>query len=219
MGLGSFVRLFMTVCAMTWTLTARAEEFKKVDGLLPDRAEFDTPDGHYQQWGSYVDCKANALRGILAFKRLGKPTTKWQPAIAVILQRGDVLANNDVVKLSIVAPDFTPPFRARLEVDKVGPDKQLQAVLQIQDYAAAVEDDQAIPFSITWTAGGEVAASFGGETHGVSLQGPIDHIEVTGSSGAGVLDPLEVGIVGELACKPLAGAPGAASSGGMMASR
>jgi hypothetical protein len=204
----------MSAVLLAAVATAKAQEFQKVDGLLPGRAEFDAPDGRFQHWGSDVGCKANALRGLLTFKRLGKPTTKWQPALAVVLQRGDVSANNDIVKLSVVAPDFTPTFRARLEVDRVGPDHQVREVLQAQDYAAVVEGDQVIPFSITWTAGGEVAASFGGETHRVSLHDQIDHIVVAGSSGAGVLDPLEIGIVGDLVCKPLAGAPGSASPGG-----
>jgi hypothetical protein len=193
---------------------AQAQEFKKIDGLLPNRAEFDVPDGYFQHWDADVGCKANALRMLVTFRRFGKPTTTWKPAVAVIFQYGNDETRQDIVKFSLVAVSFAPPFRASLAIVRATPQHPEGEYLQNENYAASFDGDGAIPISITWSADGDVAAVFDGEEHMISLHGPIDHIKIVGSSGAGVLEPLEIGAIGDpsaaTSCKPVARAGGLA---------
>jgi hypothetical protein len=207
----------ISAAVLTAVASASAQEFKKVEGLLPNRAEFDTHNGEAEKWHAEVGCKANTLHAQIMFKRVGEPFTIWAPAVVVLLKHGDAVAKNTFVRLSISAPTFKPPFRAQLVVGTVGPHPRLEYrphMEQVQNYAAAFTGDQAIPLSITWSADGEVAATVAGEVQRVSLHGPIDYIEVAGSSGAGVLDPLEIGIVGDLGCKPPSSVPLAAAPAG-----
>ena len=197
---------------------AQAQEFRKIDGLLPSRAEFDVPDGYFRHWDADVGCKANALRMLVTFTRFGKPTTAWKPAVAVIFQYGSDQTRQDIAKFSLVAASFAPPFRASLATMRATPQHPDGEYLQNENYAASYEGDGAIPISITWSADGEVAATFDGEERTISLHGPIDHIKIVGSSGAGVLEPLEIGTIGDpsaaTGCKPVARAEGVAPSRG-----
>jgi hypothetical protein len=201
----------LSIASLGIAVVAQAQEFKKVTGLLPDRAEFDAPDGHYQHWDTEVLCGANAIRARVVFSRLGNPTTKWPPAVSVVLWHGDKMSDNLVVHLSLVAPKFQPPFAAQLVVTRFDQKNNVEHVTQAQNYAAHFGEDKAFAFSLSWSPAGDVTALVDGEEHTVSLHVPIDHLEVNGSSGAGVIEPLQIGIVGDpspgdAACKPMAGA-------------
>lgn len=147
--------------------------------------KFDTKEGYFQAQGVDAACPANALRTKVHFIRLGQPTTKWRPGATIGLNSGD-----KKLFFHLWTKNYQPPYQADIVLFE--DDKKTSEIA----FTATFGADAPVPVLVTWTPKGDVSVTAGEETHIVHLLGPVDSVQLAGSTGAGEFDPVEVGRVG-----------------------
>ncbi len=159
-----------------------AADFVPLRGEPAVPFKFDAEDGHYMDLGLDSSCPANALRTKIHFIRLGKPTTQWRPGASIGLKSGE-----KSLYFHLWAKTFQPPYQA--DIIMYDNDKKVANV----DFKATFGADDRVPVLVSWTPKGDVTVMAGEENHTVHLPGPVESVRLTGSTGAGEFDPLEVG--------------------------
>ena len=145
---------------------------------------FDAKEGTYQSRNVPLDCGTNAVQLKAHFTRLGKQKTKWAPAISLSIVSAGILA-----AVQIAPKDFNPPIQIAVVTFDLDHQTEVERVMLYNTF----ELETPVPVLATWSSDGLITFNVGGETRSVNLRGPVTQVSVAGSTGAGVIDPLETG--------------------------
>lgn len=201
--LAGAVLIFATAATASAALAATpapsGEEFTPDPGAAPGSFAFDKRDGKFAHLDVDVSCAVNAVRANVRFSRYGTRSTPWVPGVGVLLRHG-----KEILGLFVAAAEYRAPFTAELR--RFDSDGKL---IEARRFSATVGADGSFSFFARWTGDGELIASVGGETQSLSLGAPVEKLILSGYSGAGEFDPLEIGRYRDNSnaddtCKPIA---------------
>jgi hypothetical protein len=162
--------------------------------------DFDTPDGHYEEWNQDIVCPVNALRATVHFTRYGMPTTQFQPGVNAYLLSGE---GNKIrlAKIGFHAMAFRPPFLVTMEAG------DSKAAWQKLTLARQTGDSNWFSFQLVWSPDGTASGSADGQVGTVSMRTAPQRIHLLGFSGAGEVS-IQLGYLKSNdrndACRPVA---------------
>ena len=145
---------------------------------------FDAPDGTYSAQNVPLDCGTDAIWLKAHFTRLGTPKTKWAPLISLTIESSTTSAT-----VRVLPENFEAPLDVEIVTVDLNAQTDVSQVVLYNKFGL----DASVPVLASWSSDGLVTFNIGGETRVVHLKGPVLQASLTGCTGAGVFDPVEIG--------------------------